>query len=227
MLITIIVGILLLVVIYFQYYHLTTQKKTGILWFVNDLIGSPSFFLFFLLLLVYNVDVAWANSAGVPYDPVSAREWLEQTRINANQLALEGPPAPVFVPEIPELAHSLIHDELRRAQLYNRLAPHSFVNQFSLSTIVDLVYQQAEIEKKIEASLILDGISPTLFFSELNRLRGFLFYPHGAPISAATLARYIREIAQNGTRQSIPYRRVYRAIRNYELFWSYYLRNNQ
>jgi len=103
--------------------------------------------------------------------------------------------------------------------------------QFSINTVVDLVYQQAEVEKKIEASLILDGIYSVHFVPELNNLRGFLFYPHGSPVSAATLARYIREIRRLGTRQSIPYRRVKRAILNYELFWDYYLlfkkRNNQ
>ncbi|KAL2942381.1 BTB/POZ domain-containing protein NPY2 [Bienertia sinuspersici] len=68
-------------------------------------------------------------------------------------------------------------------------SPHSFVQQLPLRTIVDLVYQQAEGS-----------------------------FPQGTPLSPATLARYIREIAQHGTRQSIPYRWVYTAIRNYELF---------
>ncbi|KAL2942397.1 putative ATP synthase protein YMF19 [Bienertia sinuspersici] len=53
-----------------------------------------------------------------------------------------------FVPDIPVLEQPLINDDLRRAQLYNRLAPHSFVQQLPLRTIVDLVYQQAEVEKR-------------------------------------------------------------------------------
>lgn len=163
------------------------------------------------------MDVAWAFQVWPPTNhPVGGSEWI------GHLLALP-PSEPVFVPDIPVLEQPLIPDDLRLRQLLVRLSPHSVVNQFSLQTIVDLVYQQAEVEKKIEASLILDGISPIHFFSELNDLRGFLFYSRGYPISAATLARYLRQITRLGTRQSIPYRRVKRAILNYQLFWSYSL----
>lgn len=83
------------------------------------------------------------------------------------------------------------------------------MGQFDLRTFVDTVYQQAEVEKKIEAALVFDGIPPMRVIYEMNRLRGVLLYPHGSPVSpTTTLARYIRQIAQSGTRQSIPYQRA-------------------
>lgn len=171
-------------------------------------------------------NVAWADGCGPSYDPAELRQ-LGQPQVNEEGPPIEwGQDAVVFVPDVPVLEQPLINDDLRRAQLYNRLAPHSFVQELPLNTIVDLVYQQAEVEKKIEACLILDGIHPTRLLYELNRLRGVIFYPRGTPLSPATLARYIREIAQSGTRQSIPYRRVYRAIRNYELFIDFFFNNN-
>ena len=198
---------------YVRYYHV--PKRDGYFFF---LLNFPIELLCPLLLLVVSFvsNVAWADGSGSSYDPAELRRELSQPP----QVNEEGPPiewgqdAVVFVPDIPVLEQPLLHDDLRRTQLSNRLATHSFVQQLPLNTIVDLVYQQAEVEKKIEACLILDGIPPMRFLYELNRLRGVLFYPRGTPLSPATLARYIQEIAQSGTRQSIPYRRVYDLIFN-------------
>lgn len=208
---------------YVRYYHV--PKRDGYCFFVFHF---PIELLCPLLLLVgsFVSNVAWADGSGSSYDPAELRQ-LSQPQVNEEGPPIEwGQDAVVFVPDIPVLEQPLLHDDLRRTQLYNRLAPHSFVQELPLNTIVDLVYQQAEVEKKIEACLILDGIPPMRFLYELNRLRGVLFYPQGTPLSPATLARYIREIAQSGTRQSIPYRRVYRAIRNYELFIDLIFNNN-
>nr|YP_009861469.1 hypothetical protein [Mirabilis himalaica]QKN19366.1 hypothetical protein [Mirabilis himalaica] len=196
---------------YYQYYSMKKNPMIG--WLVNRI---PREFYFYICIFLFNFifhrDVAWADETGCSYDPAQRippqvnRPWIEVEENN------------VFVPDIPVLEQPLILDEVRRVELYHRLAPHSVMQEHSLQTIVDLVYQQAEVEKKIEASLVLDGIHPMRVLFEVNRLRGVLFYPRGTPLSPATLARYLREIAQSGTRQSIPYRRVYRAIRNYDLF---------
>lgn len=137
-----------------------------------------------------------------------------QQQAQALQLQRLEPP----IPEIPLLEPPLLTDEVRRHALYERLGPHAFVNQISLDTTVDLVYQQAEIERRIEASLVHDGIPIVSISRNLARLRAVLFYPEGTPLSRETLARYIQQIVRNGTRQSTPYRRVYRAIDNQELF---------
>jgi hypothetical protein len=191
-----------------------TRRSSDLIgWLVNRI--PKEFYLYIIIFLfhfIFNRDVTWADGTGYSYDPAQRippqvdRPWIEVEESN------------VFVPDIPVLEQPLILDEVRRVELYHRLAPHSVVQEHSLQTLVDLVYQQAEVEKKIEASLVLDGIHPMRVLFEVNRLRGVLFYPQGTPLSPATLARYLREIAQSGTRQSIPYRRVYRAIRNYDLF---------
>lgn len=207
---------LLIVLCYIRYYHV---PKRGGSFFLD--LNIEFIFPVLLLLVNYISNVAFADGGGSSYDPAELRQ-LSQPQVPEEWEQ----DAFVFVPDIPVLEQPLINDDVRRTQLYARLAPHSFVQQLPLRTLVDLVYQQAEVEKKIEASLILDGIHPMRFLVELNRLRGVLFYPQGTPLSPATLARYIREIAQSGTRQSIPYRRVYRAIRNYELFINLIFNNN-
>lgn len=132
---------------------------------------------------------------------------------------MEVPEPEIFVPDIPVLEQPLIPDEVRRYILYERIGPQAYVFEMELDTVVELVYRQAEIERHIEASLISDGIPIDSYWRNLNGLRSVLFSPHGTPLSQATLTRHLQQIAQNGTRQSIPYRRVYRAIRNFDLFF--------
>lgn len=158
----------------------------------------PLQFVGFFFYLLYSADVAQASEFIQPQviEEEAPIEWGQQNE---------------YIPDIPVLEEPLISDDhVRRVQLNQRLGPHSFVGQdISLRTMVDLVYQQAEIEKKIEAALVLDGIPRIRVLNELNRLRGVLFYPRGTPLKPATLARYIQEIAQSGTRQSAPYRISY------------------
>ena len=180
-----------------------------------------------VMVMCFNSGEALANSTN---DSLVVHEWINHIR---NQPALPIPWSPEpFVPEIPVLDSPLFEDAVRRTQLYYRLGPHAVVNNLDLATIVDLVYQQAAVEKHLEAALIRDGISSIDLVAELNSVRCFSFYPHGAPGSAKTLSRYLRQITELGTRQSTPYRRIIRAIRDYELLQAYFLRvrnrnNNQ
>nr|YP_010930487.1 succinate dehydrogenase subunit 3 [Rheum palmatum]WKL06586.1 succinate dehydrogenase subunit 3 [Rheum palmatum] len=154
-----------------------------------------------------------------PAEGLQSHEWLDlpanmQPRVREPQV----PEPQLFVPEVPTLEPPLIPDAARRAILYERIGPQAYVFQIPLETVVDLVYQQAEIERHIEACLIADGIPVGSLQQNVNGLRSVLFSPQGTLLSRATLARHLLEITRNGTRQSIPYRRVYRAIRNYDLF---------
>lgn len=208
-----ILKLLVLFLNFFLLYSHISYMPKGLLFklFLKKVVFNSSILVIFLLFLG---DVSWADVTGYHFEPASFSvpvppQVHEEVPV---------PPVPQFVPDIPVLQQPLIPDEVRLTELYQRLGPHAYVQGLSLETTVDIVYQQAEIEKKIEASLILDGIPALRYLYERNRVRGFLFYPQGSPLTPATLARYLREIAQSGTRQSIPYRRVYRAIRNYELF---------
>lgn len=184
-------------------------------WIINLAINFEFLFLFlYILSIILKMDLALADEIGTPSDdPAELRRPLQP---QVNEWV---PPIPrETLPEIPVLEQPLINDTLRLSQLYNRLSPHFFGQEIRPQTLVDFVYRQAEVEKNIEAALVLDGIHPTHVLNELNNLRGVLFYPRGTPLTPATLARYIREIARRGTRQSIPYRRVYKAIRDHDVF---------
>lgn len=135
---------------------------------------------------------------------------------------------PEPLPDIPVLEQPLIPDEVRRVSLSNRLSPHHSLDRERpiARTVADLIDQQVWVEKRIEAALVHDGIHPQHLLNELNRLRGVLFYPRGRPLSTGTLAGYIREISQSGTRPSIPYQRVYQAIQDLELFYCVFDDNN-
>jgi len=211
--------VLILSIVYFRYFNI--PKNPTVCWVVNRVPLEFFFYFFILLNYIIHIEVAWAWQDPDPGYSTNPADYI-QPQVNEEEGV---PPIP---PDIPVLEQPLIHDELRRVQLYNRLGPHSFVREFNLRTLVDIVYQQAEVEKKIEAALVLDGIPPIRVLNELNRLRAVLFYPRGTPLSPATLARYIQQISQSGTRQSIPYRRVIRAIQNYELFidFVFFFNNN-
>lgn len=185
---------LMALIIYFRYYRI---PKNPILYGVVNYL--PLQFIGFLVFFFQGTVEALDLPQAAPI------EWEQ---------------APAPMPDIPVLEEPLIpDDQFRRIELNRRLGPHSFVRQdISLRNMVDLVYRQADIEKRIEAALVHDGISRVRVLIELNRLRGVLFYPRGEPLSPATLARHLEQIALNGTRNSVPYRRVISAIKRYELF---------
>lgn len=174
-----------------------------------------------LLLINNNMDVAWADR-GLIDTHAEFADFRANLQPQVDEPPMEVPEPHVFIPDIPLLEQPLLYDEARRAALYERLI-QSFVVEVDVSmpldTAVNLVYTQADIERYIEAALISDGIPRESFLLNLNGLRSVLFSPRGTPLSRGTLSRYLREIARNGTRQSIPYRRVYQAIRNYDLFF--------
>ena len=75
------------------------------------------------------------------------------------------------------------------------------------------------LERRIEAALVQDGYNPHRIIMQRHEIRGILFnHPTRAvALSERTLDAYINQIEINGTRQSIPYRRVVRAIQNLNL----------
>ena len=125
------------------------------------------------------------------------------------------PPAPV----IPELNPPLMEEIVRRGELQQRL-PLSFLGRNDLSHLslfLSILEKQIWLEKRVEAALVHDGYDPLSIFARRHEIRGFLFYPRGTSLSDATLTRHIRQIELDGTRESIPYQRIARAIRNHNL----------
>ena len=124
-------------------------------------------------------------------------------------------------PEIPRLDQPLISDlerfiELQRRFHFYYLGRHRITD---LAEFAGRLERAVTIEIHIEAALVFDGYDPDRIRGRINEIRGVLFtHPTRALLlSEQTLDRYLNEIETNGTRQSAPYMRVVRAIRNSNL----------
>ena len=77
---------------------------------------------------------------------------------------------------------------------------------------------QLKIEKSLEAALVEDGYSRQVIFEKRDEIRGFLFYPEGRALDESTYTRHLTQMETFGTRQSVPYRRILRAVTYSNLF---------
>lgn len=121
-------------------------------------------------------------------------------------------------PVIPELEPPLLDDNTRRAELAVRLMANWWGIAYNERILDSFVRSQLAIERHIEAALVADGYSPQVVFERRHMIRGFLFYPEGHALSENAYAGYLTKIANFGTRQSVPYQRVIRAVHNSHLF---------
>lgn len=80
------------------------------------------------------------------------------------------------------------------------------------------VQTQLPIEKHIEAALVEDGYARQSVLEKIDQIRGFLFYPEGKALSLKAYSNHLTQIETVGTRNSIPYRQVRRALHYYHLF---------
>lgn len=131
------------------------------------------------------------------------------------------PPVPIVPPEVPWLDPPLMPDALRRVELQQRLSVY-FIGRHDaahLPQFLGTLEKQVLLERRIEAALVQDGYNPHRIIMQRHEIRGILFnHPTRAvALSERTLDAYINQIERNGTRQSIPYRRVVRAIQNWNL----------
>lgn len=135
--------------------------------------------------------------------------------------APEGAPPPD--PEIaqavlvPILEQPWMPDHARRMELFNRLAVHFVGRHHELSAFLSLLEKQMQLEKKIEAALVHDGVNPINIKNGRHQIRGVVFYPRGTALSERTLNAYFSQIERNGTRQSVPFQRLLRALRNHHI----------
>lgn len=165
--------------------------------------------LFFLMK--NNLPITYCENALSP--PLSPIQLPEQPGTPPQALPVAPPPV-----VIPELIQPLLSDEARRDELYHR---HSLLNiggNDNLRRMVSIIDSQARVERYVEAALVDDGYSPHSILSKYPQIRGLLHSPQGELLQPRTYSGYITQIEQNGTRESVPYRRIMRAIRNYDLF---------
>lgn len=128
------------------------------------------------------------------------------------------PPVPIVPPEVPWLDPPLMPDALRRVELQQRLSVY-FIGRHDaahLPQFLGTLEKQVLLERRIEAALVQDGYNPHRIIMQRHEIRGILFnHPTRAvALSERTLDAYINQIERNGTR---PYRRVVRAIQNWNL----------
>ena len=117
-----------------------------------------------------------------------------------------------------ELELPLLDENTRRAELADRLGTNWRGMSYNERKLDSFVRSQLAIERHIEAALVADGYSPQVVLEKRHQIRSFIFYPDGRAFSEDTYAGYLTQIANFGTRQSVPYRRILGAVRNLNLF---------
>ncbi|OWM62588.1 hypothetical protein CDL15_Pgr000027 [Punica granatum] len=123
----------------------------------------------------------------------------------------EAPPVPQ--PVIPQLEVPLIGDTSRIRVLYDRYLFLNFGGDDNLRRMVDMIDVQFIVERHIEAALVDDGYSPNSIIAEYRSIRGLIHSPRGRLMTQTTYNSYLTQIMREGTRESVPYRRVITAIR--------------
>lgn len=116
----------------------------------------------------------------------------------------------------PHLNEPLMDDRTRLRELQARLAS-SIGGGDNLPVFLNILFKQVTLEKKIEAALVDDGYPRERVLEKRHAIRGFLFYPRGTALTERTLTQHLEQIERNGTRASVPYRRIGRAVENHDL----------
>jgi Cytochrome C oxidase subunit II, periplasmic domain len=130
----------------------------------------------------------------------------------------EAPEPPV---DIPLLNPPLITDRERFIELHERFSLYYFGRNriTDLAEFAGRLEKYIPIEKRIEAALVFDGYAPDRIRAQIGQIRPILFlHPSRVLLlSERTMENYLVEMETNGTRNSTPYTRVVRAIRNRNL----------
>jgi hypothetical protein len=121
-------------------------------------------------------------------------------------------------PFIPELEPPLLDDNTRLRDLNLRLRANWLGYVYDETHVDSFVQTQLPIEKHIEAALVEDGYARQSVLEKIDQIRGFLFYPEGKALYLKTYRNHLNQIETFGTRNSIPYRQVRRALHYYHLF---------
>ena len=102
-------------------------------------------------------------------------------------------------------------------ELFDRLAVHFVGRHHEVSAFFSVLEKRMLLEKKIETALVHDGLNPINIKNGRHQIRGVVFYPWGTALSERTLNAYLSQIEINGTRQSVPFQRLLRALRNHHI----------
>jgi len=117
----------------------------------------------------------------------------------------------------PYVYHPLLDDYTRHTELAARLRAHWWGIVYNDDILNRFVNKQLVIETNVEAALLEDNFSPQSVFEKRHQIRGFLFYPTGKALSEDAYDGHLKQILNSGTRQSVPYRRIIKAVRSSHL----------
>lgn len=117
---------------------------------------------------------------------------------------------------IPEWAPPLFSEEDRKGELSSWLSLHfhgknSERDHRAFLKRVDLLF---ELETKIEAALVNAGYTPASILQNRHRIRTSIFYSDSRPLSAKTLTKHLEG---DDISESLPFQRLLRACKNYEV----------
>lgn len=112
----------------------------------------------------------------------------------------------------------LLDDTTRIRDLSSRLRTNWLGYVYDETHVDSFVQTQLPIEKHIEAALVEDGYARQSVLEKIDQIRGFIFYPEGKALSLKAYSNHLTQIETVGTRNSIPYRQVRRALHYYHLF---------
>ena len=179
------------------------------------------FFSFFILAFAFigiglgidiekmGLEIAWCdhrNAFSVPQSPAASQELPES------------PPPPPVPPAVPT-TEPLLSDQVRNSILYQRYLTLDFGvgDPGDLSRMVSIITNQFVIERSVEQALLQDGWSAGSILAQYTSIRGVVHTPQGRLLSPRTYESYVSQINEQGTRQSVPYRRITRALNNFDL----------
>lgn len=101
--------------------------------------------------------------------------------------------------------------------MYRRYLLLNLGGNGDLERMVTIIDAQIRVEQYVESALVDDGFHPQSILAKYSQIRGLIHSPQGELLSERTYRSYVTHILENGTRESVPYRRIMRAIQNYDL----------
>ena len=187
--------------------------------------SSYRFLLYVSMLIIaagaFHPVIAWcdASNASPPLSPPGHPFPLPEEPF---------PPGPEPIGE-PELLLPLLTDAERDAVLtqgylaiisneerYRILwsLENGFGGDDNLRRMVSTVQAQAVVERSVEETLVFDSVlDSNSIRHRYPEIRETLHYPRGRLLSVRTYESYVTQIMERGVRESVPYRRILRAIR--------------
>ncbi|XP_051115583.1 uncharacterized protein LOC127240799 [Andrographis paniculata] len=201
------------IIAFFSFYHISNGIRHLYLVFSSS---TYSIFMPFFIFIIIGILLFYENEV------VSYCEGLHafsspKTPQEAGTPPQEDPVPEPMPPEIPQLDPPLVSDEDRRQILYRRFLFLNLGGDTNLHRMISIIDLQLIVERSIEAALVDDGIHPTDIIPRYANIRGIIHSPQGSLLSERTYGSYVNQIREQGTRQSVPYQRIRRAILSYDL----------